>query len=96
MVKTDTEGFVENDWVGRTLAIGNEVRLRISDPAPRCVMTTLAQDDLPHDLAILRTVNQHNRVGVPALGDRRLGCVGVYGFVLNAGTIHCGDAISVE
>ena len=29
-------GFVENDWVGRELAIGDAVRLRISDPTPRC------------------------------------------------------------
>ena len=52
--------FVENAWVGHTLAIGAEVRLRITDPMPRCVMTTLPQGDLPRDLGILRTVAQHN------------------------------------
>ena len=42
-------GFVENDWVGRELAIGDEVRLRISDPTPRCSVPTLAQRDLAKD-----------------------------------------------
>ena len=37
-------GFVENGWVGRELAIGSDVRLRISDPAPRCSVPTLAQE----------------------------------------------------
>ena len=41
--------FVENAWVGRTLAIGEEVRLSVLMPCPRCVMTTLAQGDLPND-----------------------------------------------
>src|SRR5207244_3224194 len=37
--------FVENDWIGHTLAIGDEVRLNITGPCSRCVMTTLAQGD---------------------------------------------------
>lgn len=47
--------FVENDWVQRVLHIGEEVRLRITKPCTRCVMTTLLQGDLPRDLGILRT-----------------------------------------
>src|SRR5438105_8277931 len=35
--------FVENDWLGHTLAIGDEVRLNITGPCSRCVMTTLPQ-----------------------------------------------------
>src|SRR5918995_4290057 len=56
-----TAGFVENDWIGRTLALGDAVRLRITRPCPRCVMTTLSQADLPKDLGILRTAAQHNQ-----------------------------------
>ena len=40
------KGFAENGWVGRTLAIGDEVSLSITGPCGRCVMTTLAQEDL--------------------------------------------------
>lgn len=78
-------GFVENDWIGKTLAVGNEVRLKISGPCPRCVMTTLPQGDLPKDPGILRTAAKHNQVHV-----------GVYASVLQGGEIRRGDRIRVE
>lgn len=77
--------FVENAWIGHILAIGDEVRLHITGPCPRCVMTTLPQGDLPADPGILRTAAQHNQVNV-----------GVYATVLAGGTIRRGDAIRVE
>jgi uncharacterized protein YcbX len=79
------KGFVEDNWVGKTLVIGDEVRVDITDPCPRCVMTTLAQGDLPKDPGILRTAAQHNQVNV-----------GVYGAVLQGGTIRRGDPVRVE
>jgi uncharacterized protein YcbX len=75
-------GFIENSWVGHTLAIGDEVRLSITGPCGRCVMTTLPQGDLPKDPHILRTVAQHNHVQV-----------GVYAAVVRAGTIRRGDSV---
>jgi hypothetical protein len=77
--------FVENDWIGHTLAIGDEVRLRITGPCPRCVMTTLPQGDLPKDPGILRTAAQHNQVNV-----------GVYAAVSRGGTIRRGDPVRLE
>jgi uncharacterized protein YcbX len=79
------KGFVENAWVGRTVCIGHEVRLSISGPCPRCVMTTLAQGDLPKDPGILRTAAQHNKVHV-----------GVYASVARGGTIRRGDPVRLE
>jgi uncharacterized protein YcbX len=87
--------FVENAWVGHTLAIGEEVRLRITDPMPRCVMTTLPQGDLPRDRGILRTVAQHNQVSIPALGGEARPSVGICGFVLQGGTIRRGDPVRI-
>jgi uncharacterized protein YcbX len=78
------EGFVENDWAGHTVVIGEEVRLRISGPCPRCVMTTLPQGDLPKDPGILRTAAQHNQANV-----------GVYADVIAAGTIRRGDQLTL-
>ena len=74
--------FIENDWLGHTLAIGDEVRLKITGPCSRCVMTTLPQGDLPKDPGILRTAAQHNRVNV-----------GVYAAVQRGGTIRRGDLV---
>ena len=88
-------GFVENEWIGHTIAIGDEVRLQVFEPTGRCVMTTLAQGDLPHDPGILRTAADHNRVHVAAL-DKDLPSVGVYANVLNGGTIRTGDSVRVE
>ncbi len=78
-------GFVENDWVGQTLAIGDVARLSVTEPCPRCVMTTLPQGDLPRDPGILRTAAQHNHVNV-----------GVYAAVLRGGTIRRGDPTWIE
>ena len=86
------KGFVENHWVGRLLAIGDAVRLRVTDPCARCVMTTLAQGDLPHDPGILRTAVQHNRVLVPAAGQA-LPSVGVYAVIEQPGVVRRGDPI---
>ena len=76
------KSFVENAWIGHTLCIGDEVRLNISGPCPRCVMTTLPQGDLPIDPGILRTAAQHNQVNV-----------GVYAAVVRGGTIRRGDQV---
>ncbi|MBL1102459.1 MOSC domain-containing protein [Streptomyces coffeae] len=80
--RPEPQGFVENDWVGHTAAIGEEVRLRIIGPRPRCVMITLPQGTLPRDQGILRTVAQYNQVNL-----------GVYADVITGGTIRRGDHV---
>jgi uncharacterized protein YcbX len=87
VVETDTgvRDFVENAWVGRTLAIGDTVRLSIIRPCSRCVMTTLPQADLPRDNGILRAAAQHNKA-----------YVGVYAAVVRGGTIRRGDEARIE
>ena len=88
-------GFVENDWVGRELAIGDEVRLRISDPTPRCSVPTLAQENLEKDPQLLRTLVEHNTLSVPLLDGEALPCAGVYAFVVRGGTVRRGDTVRV-
>jgi MOSC domain-containing protein len=82
VVATDDAGFVEDKWIGRTVLIGDAVRLAITDSCARCVMTTLPQGDLPKDSGILRTAAQHNGVNV-----------GVYAAVISRGTVRRGDAV---
>jgi uncharacterized protein YcbX len=91
IVGTQEAGFVENNWVSRELMIGDAVRLRVALPDPRCVMTTLAQDDLPKDTDVLRTLTRHNRVQVGAAG--RFPCAGVYAVVEAPGTMRTGDLV---
>jgi uncharacterized protein YcbX len=79
------KGFAENAWVGHTLTIGPAVRLHITGPCGRCVMTTLAQGDLARDPGILRTAAQHNHVNV-----------GVYAAVVQGGTIRRGDRVRLD
>lgn len=88
-------GFVENAWVGRELAIGDEVRLRISDPTPRCSVPTLAQQELDRDPQLLRTIVEHNTLPVPVLDGEALPCAGVYGFVVRGGLLRRGDRVRV-
>jgi uncharacterized protein YcbX len=77
--------FAENAWIGRTVHVGEAVRLGISGPCPRCVMTTLAQADLPKDSGILRTAAKHNQVNV-----------GVYASVLRGGNVRRGDPVTLQ
>jgi hypothetical protein len=81
----EEQSFAENAWIGHTLAIGDEVRLRITGPCGRCVMTTLAQGELPKDSGILRTAVEHNQ-----------GNVGVYAAVVRGGTIRRGDRMRLD
>jgi hypothetical protein len=80
----DQQGFVENDWTGHQVAIGDQVRLQVTGGCPRCVMITLPQGDLPKDSGILRTAAQHNQVNV-----------GVYADVIAGGTIRPGDPVTL-
>ena len=80
----DDADFAEGKWVGRELRIGDDVVLEITDHCPRCVMTTLAQGDLPKDSGILRTAALHNEVHV-----------GVYAEVRRAGRVQRGDSVTL-
>jgi uncharacterized protein len=80
-----SSGFVENDWVGRTLRLGDEVRLAVTGPCSRCVMVTLPQGDLPKDSGILRTVARSNA-----------NHVGVYASVVTGGRVRAGDTVTLE
>jgi len=73
------EGFVEEEWIGRTLKLG-QAQLKIERPCPRCVMTTMSQGDLPKDPQVLRTAVQRNQ-----------GNVGVYATVITPGEVQRAD-----
>jgi len=94
IIDTKEAGFVENEWIGRELSLGDAMRIRVAMPNSRCVMTTLAQDELPRDDEILRALVQHNRLQV---GDTGLfPCAGVYAVVQAAGSLRTGDSVTLK
>lgn len=77
------EGTPEQDWVGREVRVGTVV-LRVVQPMPRCVMTTMAQADLDADPDVLRT-----------LTDRADADFGVLLEVVTPGRVAVGDAVAL-
>jgi uncharacterized protein YcbX len=77
-------GFIENDWLGKKISIGKEVILKIKEHCPRCVMTTLEQDNLAKDINILKTIIKKNK-----------GNLGIYADVVQGGTIKDDDLIKM-
>jgi uncharacterized protein YcbX len=74
------EGLVEAGWGGRGLRVGG-LGLKCEIPAMRCSMTIQAQDGLPKDPKILRTI-------VREAGQN----LGVYASVNTAARVSVGDA----
>ncbi len=82
---SEEKDFIENSWVDKKVAIGEDIVLKVIGPCTRCVMITLPQGDLPKDLGILRTVAKYNQVHA-----------GVYASVHRGGTIRRGDIVQLE
>jgi len=83
LVEAEGMGPVEQQWVGRTLQVGN-LKLRVTDTTERCRMVTLAQGELPEDLRVLREIAQQQ--------DAQFG---VYAEVLLPGEVRVGDPVKV-
>jgi uncharacterized protein YcbX len=75
-------GRPEDEWRGRSLLIGDSVRIDIMERAERCVMTTMPQRTLGEDPRVLRTIGQLNDA-----------CFGVYASVGAAGRVRVGDSV---
>jgi hypothetical protein len=86
-------GYAENDWVGRQLAIGGQVRMEIFLPTPRCAVPTLAHGQDPGNPQVLRALARGNRIPVAGFGPQT--CAGVYAKVVRPGRVRAGDEIRV-
>jgi len=81
---TSTQGFAENEFVGKSLRIGPKVVVTVLERDARCVMITLDPDTGEKTPAILKKVAQaHN------------GMAGVYGAVLVEGMVRKGDSVEL-
>jgi hypothetical protein len=94
VIRTEAAGFVENDWFGRKIRIGERLRLKVIAATPRCAVPTLEHGERPRDIAALRTLAAHNRI--PAMPDLPAEpCAGVYAQILAPGRIAPGDRVLV-
>jgi uncharacterized protein YcbX len=81
---TSSDGFAEDEFVGRSLRIGSKVTVAVLQRDGRCMMITLDPDTAEKTPAILKTVAQAHE-----------GMAGVYGAVLTEGMIRKGDLVEL-
>jgi uncharacterized protein len=81
---TSTEGFAEDDFVGRSLRIGSKVVVSVLERDPRCMIITLDPDTAEKTPAVLKQVAQAHE-----------GMAGVYGAMLVEGTLRKGDSVEL-
>ncbi|MEV4544477.1 MOSC domain-containing protein [Micromonospora echinaurantiaca] len=94
VIDVPADGFVENEWVGRELRIGDALVLRVLAATPRCAVPTLAHGELPRQVAALRAPARLNRVApLPQLDPQP--CVGAYALVVRAGRVAQGALVEV-
>jgi uncharacterized protein YcbX len=93
LVETAGASFLENDWINRRVDLGASAAMQVMLPTMRCIMTTMAQEDLPRDPSLLLTIARNNRIDIPGIG--RWACAGVYGGVASPGTVRVGDPVSI-
>jgi uncharacterized protein YcbX len=91
IIETAGPGPVENGWLGDLLAIGDQAALNVALPVPRCVMTTLALEELRRDPQVLRALARQNRLDILGLG--LFPCLGIYAVPGGAGTMRVGDQV---
>lgn len=85
LIDTDSIGYKEDEWIGRSIDVGPSVKLRIVAPLQRCVMVNNAQEDLHDDSRILR-----------ALAHNHGATFGVWATVETSGDIAVGDETMVR
>lgn len=81
---TSSDGFAEDEFVGRTLRIGSKVTVAVLQRDARCMMITLDPDTAEKTPAVLKAVAQAHE-----------GMAGVYGAVLSEGMIRKGDSVEL-
>ncbi|SDO11787.1 MOSC domain-containing protein [Alkalicoccus daliensis] len=78
----DEEPFTEERWIGKTLSIGTEVKLKVKRTCDRCMIITVDPDTAESDPALLKTVVKE-----------RQNQFGIYCAVETSGTIHQNDEV---
>ena len=85
LIQTEPQikGLIESEWAGKTVRLGS-VEIRGEIPTVRCGMTIQAQENLPKDPRILRSIVKD--------ADQNLG---IYASVVTAGDVRVGDVVEL-
>ena len=80
----DKNPFVEKEWEGKTLQIGQEVKIEVIKPCERCMIITVDPKTGTKQPALLKKlVKEHHNL------------FGMYARVVETGRIHNGDAVTI-
>jgi uncharacterized protein YcbX len=90
VLEVEGQGFVESDWLGRSIRVGGSLVLRATEPTERCVMVGFPQPPPPsgegpalrESPAVLKT-----------LGALTRACFGIYLEVVSPGVARVGDSV---
>jgi len=85
LVDTPGTGNPEDDWIGRTVCVGDDVRLVVRERLVRCVMIDMAQEEVAHDGRLLKAVGAHHEL-----------TFGVWATVERPGRVRVGDRVRVD
>jgi uncharacterized protein YcbX len=80
------EPLEEDTWAGRRIRVGEAI-LRVGDPVPRCVVTTLDPDTGRKDFPTLEVLATYRHVGTDLM-------MGVYADVERSGRVCVGEELS--
>ena len=81
LIECEGSDLSEDGWLGRRLQFGS-VTVKVEKRTERCVMTTLAQDDLRFAPGILGDLHKANE-----------SCLGVYARLVREGTVRVDDDV---
>jgi len=84
LVEAEGEGWIEDQWIGRTLLVG-ATRLVARSRCIRCTMVNRAQPGLARDVEIYRTLDRTHG------GD-----AGAWSQVTQMGVLSLGDVVTVQ
>lgn len=82
LVEVAGDGYPEDGWVGGRLAVGAQVELVVDQPTIRCAMTTRAQNELPRDLEVFKSLVRTHE-----------GNLGLYATLAAGGEVRRGDEV---
>lgn len=90
LIETGGEPFIEESWLGQTLAFSSGARIRLQKEIKRCSMVTVDPETAVTQPNLLQIIAARRE------GRVRRVCLGVYASVERQGLIRVGDRVRLE